>query len=240
MAQQIMGALFQEGTSQTRPPYFNGKHFSHWKVRMEKFIQSYDVKVLRVIKLGDISIPTSKNSDDGQSSTTPSLENYTNEQMEVIQINSKAKKMYYTKLLVVNDMKRYNVVKLLRKCGTNWKLPMKEGETIESMFAQLSKIIGELKASGKTYPQIEHIRRVLRSLPSQWNAKVVALECMNLNTITYEEVKKTPRRKLWLSKPNQEDKGEEKRGEDEIALITGSVMELFGKSRNNRRGRNSG
>jgi len=66
---------------------------------------------------------------------------------------------------------------------------MKEGETIESMFAQLSKIIGELKASGKTYPQIEHIRRVLRSLPSQWNAKVVALECMNLNTITYEEVR---------------------------------------------------
>ncbi|XP_015167049.1 uncharacterized protein [Solanum tuberosum] len=75
---------------------------------------------------------------------------------------------------------------------------MKEGETIESMFAQLSKIIGELKASGKTYPQIEHIRRVLRSLPSQWNAKVVALECMNLNTITYEE-KQQKRKKLWMS-----------------------------------------
>ncbi|KAH0720227.1 hypothetical protein KY284_005257 [Solanum tuberosum] len=218
MAQQIMGALFQEGTSQTRPPYFNGKHFSHWKVRMEKFIQSYDVKVLRVIKLGDISIPTSKNSDDGQSSTTPSLENYTNEQMEEM----------WDKLEVTYEVYKYELFQ------------MKEGETIESMFAQLSKIIGELKASGKTYPQIEHIRRVLRSLPSQWNAKVVALECMNLNTITYEEVKKTPRRKLWLSKPNQEDKGEEKRGEDEIALITGSVMELFGKSRNNRRGRNSG
>jgi len=95
MAQQIMGALFQEGTSQTRPPYFNGKHFSHWKVRMETFIKSYDVKVWRVIKLGDIPISISKSLDESQSSTIPSLENYTNEQMKVIQINYKTKNVLY-------------------------------------------------------------------------------------------------------------------------------------------------
>ncbi|KAH0781855.1 hypothetical protein KY290_001453 [Solanum tuberosum] len=133
---------------------------------------------------------------------------------------------------------------------------MKEGETIEGMFAQLSKIIGELKASGKIYPPIEHIRRVLRSLPTQWHAKVVALESMNLNTLTYDEVRgdliafektdlnkkcrEESKKKIVAFKANQEDKGEEELAEDEIALITRSVMDSFRKSRNNRRERNFG
>ncbi|KAH0717533.1 hypothetical protein KY285_013564 [Solanum tuberosum] len=258
MAQQIMGALFQEGTSQTRPTYFNGKHFSHWKVRMKTFIKSYDVKVWRVIKVGDIPIPISNTSDEIQSSVTPSLENYTNEQMEIIQINSKAKNVLYNaisgeeyekisccdtakemwdKLEVTyegTDKVKETIISLL---VYEYELfQMKEGETIEGMFARLSKIIGELKASGKIYPLIEHIRRVLRSLPPQWHAKVVALESMNLNTLTYDEVRgdliafekthlnkkgqEESKKKTVAFKANQEDKGEEELAEDEIALIT--------------------
>ncbi|KAH0765484.1 hypothetical protein KY285_001355 [Solanum tuberosum] len=133
---------------------------------------------------------------------------------------------------------------------------MKEGETIEGMFARLSKIIGELKASGKIYPPIEHIRRVLRILPTQWHTKVVSLQRMNLNTLTYDEVRgyliafekthlnkkgrEESKKKIVAFKANQEDKGEEELAEDEIALITRSVMDSFRKSRNNRRGRNFG
>ncbi|KAH0684373.1 hypothetical protein KY285_021887 [Solanum tuberosum] len=124
------------------------------------------------------------------------------------------------------------------------------------MFARLSKIIGELKASGKTYPPIEHIRRVLRSLPPQWHAKVVSLKSMKLNTLTYDEVRgdlidfekthlnkkgqEESKKKTVAFKANQEDKGEEELAEDEIALITRSVMESFRRSKKNRRGRNFG
>ena len=90
-----MGSLFQEGTSQTRPPYFNGKHFSHWKVRMETFIKSYEVKVWRVIKLRDIPIPISKSSDERKDSTTPNLDNCTDEQIEILLFNSKSKNVLY-------------------------------------------------------------------------------------------------------------------------------------------------
>uniref|UniRef100_M1B947 CCHC-type domain-containing protein n=1 Tax=Solanum tuberosum TaxID=4113 RepID=M1B947_SOLTU len=41
-------------------------------------------------------------------------------------------------------------------------------------------------------------------------------------------------------KATQEDKGEDELAEDEIALITRSVMESFRRSRNNIRGRNFG
>ncbi|XP_009781444.1 uncharacterized protein LOC142162375 [Nicotiana tabacum] len=70
--QVIIGALFQEGTSQVRPPYFNGQHFSHWK---------------RVIKKGNYPLPAS----------TPPLANpedidsYSKEQLEVVQVKNKAR-----------------------------------------------------------------------------------------------------------------------------------------------------
>ncbi|KAH0717748.1 hypothetical protein KY285_013779 [Solanum tuberosum] len=245
---------------------------------METFIKSYDVKVWRVIKLGDIPILILNISDESQSSVTPSLENYTNEQMKVIQINSKAKNVLYNaisgeecekisccdtakemwdKLEVTyegTDKVKETIISLL---VYEYKLSqMKEGETIEGMFARLSNIIGELKASGKTYSPIEHIRRVLRSLPPQWHAKVVALESMNLNNLTYDEVRRDliafekthlskkiqedNKKKTVAFKADQEDKREDELAEDEIALITRSVMESFRRSINNIRGRNFG
>ncbi|KAH0639310.1 hypothetical protein KY285_035896 [Solanum tuberosum] len=245
-----MDALFQEGTSQTRPPYFNGKHFFHWKVRMETFRKSYDVKVWRVIKVGDI--PNTTNSDGGQSATTQSLENYTNEQMEVIQINSKAKDVMYNAISGEEYEKIsccYTAKEMWDKLEVTYEgidkvketiislllyeyelFSMKEGETIEGMFARLSKITRELKSSGKTYHPIEHIRRVLRSLQPQWQAKVVALESMNLSTLIYDEVRgdliafekthlnkksqEENKKKIVAFKATQEDKGEDELAED--------------------------
>lgn len=53
------------------------------------------MQVWRVTKQGDIPIPISNTCDENHSSSMPSLENYTNEQMESIQINSKAKDVLY-------------------------------------------------------------------------------------------------------------------------------------------------
>lgn len=106
---------------------------------------------------------------------------------------------------VVKNTKKFPTMRLLRKCGTNLDViyegtdkvkeiivnlfiyeyelfQIKEGETIENMFAYLSKIIGALKAT------VEHITRILRSLPPQWHSKVIALESMDLKSLTYDEV----------------------------------------------------
>ncbi|XP_075079774.1 uncharacterized protein LOC142165027 [Nicotiana tabacum] len=89
--QVIVGALFQEGTSQVRPPYFNGQHFSHWKIRMEIFTKAYDVKVWRVIKKGNYPLPAN----------TPPLadpddiDSYSKEKLEAVQINHKARNLLH-------------------------------------------------------------------------------------------------------------------------------------------------
>ncbi|XP_070046717.1 uncharacterized protein [Nicotiana tomentosiformis] len=89
--QVIVEALFQEGTSQVRPPYFNGQYFSHWKVRMEICAQSYDVKVWRVIKKGNYPLPAA-----AQPHADPEdIYEYTDEQMAVVQVNAKARNLLY-------------------------------------------------------------------------------------------------------------------------------------------------
>ncbi|XP_070057637.1 uncharacterized protein [Nicotiana tomentosiformis] len=93
----VVGALFQEGTSQVRPPYFNGQHFSHWKVRMETYTMSYDIKVWRMIKKENLPIPPKKDAN-GQvivSTDLLDLDDYTDEQAAVITVNAKAKNLLY-------------------------------------------------------------------------------------------------------------------------------------------------
>lgn len=129
---------------------------------------------------------------------------------------------------------------------------MKEGESFENMFAYLSKITGELKAARKKYPPIEHIRRIIRSLPQQWHAKVVALVSMDLKSLTYDEVRGDLIifRKTRLKKKGKEDDKEksvafkaldenqeedEEFNKDEIALLTKFMMETFRHNKIQRR-----
>ncbi|KAF7839072.1 zf-CCHC domain-containing protein [Senna tora] len=42
MYQHLEGAYFAEGHATSRPPFFNGIHYSHWKARMKIFIQVID------------------------------------------------------------------------------------------------------------------------------------------------------------------------------------------------------
>ncbi|XP_070055585.1 uncharacterized protein [Nicotiana tomentosiformis] len=48
---------------------------------------------------------------------------------------------------------------------------MKEGESIEEIFARFSKFIGDLKAFGKPYSSGDQVRNILRSLPTTWQIK---------------------------------------------------------------------
>ena len=53
---------------------------------------------------------------------------------------------------------------------------MNESETITQMYSIVTNIINSLKTLGKTYTQLELIRKILRSLPTTWIHKVSAIE----------------------------------------------------------------
>ncbi|XP_070007302.1 uncharacterized protein [Nicotiana sylvestris] len=200
--QVILGALIQEGTSQVRASYFNGQHFSHWKVRMEIFAKAYDVKVWRVIKKGNYPLPAA----------TPPLDDpkdidlYTKEQMEVVQVNIKARNLLhnaisgeeYEKISSCDIAKEmwdklevtYEGTIKVKEVHINMLVndyelfSMIKGESIEEIFVRFSKIISDLKAFGKPYTSGDQVikfskilkRRISRRLFKKKKKKIVAFK----------------------------------------------------------------
>nr|XP_009626801.1 uncharacterized protein LOC104117450 [Nicotiana tomentosiformis] len=193
---------------------------------MEIYAKSYDVKVWRVIKKGNYPLPPAT-----QPPTDPKdIDEYIDEQMDVVQVNAKDQNLLYNaisgeeyekisncdtakemwgKLEVTyegtNKVKETRINMLVH----DYELfQMKEGESIEKMFARFSKIIGDLKAFGKTYSSGDQVRKILRSLPSIWKIKVVALESQDLNKLSYDELQGDliAFEKTHLKKTNREEK----------------------------------
>ncbi|XP_070015264.1 uncharacterized protein [Nicotiana sylvestris] len=214
--QVIIGALFQEGTSQVRPSYFNGQYFSHWKVLMEIFAKTYDVKVWRVIKKGNYPLPAA----------TPPLvdpgdiNSYTKEKMKVVQVNNKVRNLLhnaisgeeYEKISSCDTTKemwdklevtyeRTNKVKEthINMLVHDYKLfSMKEGESIEEMFVRFNKII---------------------SLPTTWQTKEIV--AFKASTEIAENVIDDDPEAL----------------QEEIAMLSRTMDDLMRRFRNTKKGR---
>ncbi|GKV46223.1 hypothetical protein SLEP1_g53222 [Rubroshorea leprosula] len=66
---------------------------------------------------------------------------------------------------------------------------MKPEESIQDMYTRLNDIVTNLKALGKVYLSQEVVRKVLRSLPKNWEAKLTTIEeSKDLNTLKLEDL----------------------------------------------------
>nr|XP_009792371.1 PREDICTED: uncharacterized protein LOC104239442 [Nicotiana sylvestris] len=276
MANQIIvEALFQEGTSHVRPPYFNGQHFSNWKVCMEIYAKAYDVKVWRVIKKGNYPLPAA-----AQPLADPKdIDSYTNEQMAVVQVNNKARNLLYNaisgeeyeKISSYDTTKEmwdkfevtYEGTSKVKETHINMLVhdyelfQLKEGESIEEMFARFSKIFSDLKAFGKPYSCGDQVRKILKSLPTTWQTKVVTLESQDLNKLSYDELQGEliAFEKTHLKKTNQKEKNkivafkatteiaendiddDPEALQEEIPMLSRNMDSLMRRFGNTRRGR---
>ncbi len=53
---------------------------------------------------------------------------------------------------------------------------MESNETISCMFTRFTNIVNGLKSLGKSYTTSDLVRKILRSLPRSWEAKVTAIQ----------------------------------------------------------------
>lgn len=89
----IAEGYIQPEEEDSRPQYFDGKHYRHWKARMSVYVQSVDLQSWLIIQNGPLPIPgdqEGKEHDDEAS--------YTREQMDVLQTNARAKHILYCAL----------------------------------------------------------------------------------------------------------------------------------------------
>ena len=66
---------------------------------------------------------------------------------------------------------------------------MKDNETIVKMITRFTNIVNGFEALGKTYKESEKVMKILRSLPSKWDAKVTTIqEVKDLTKLPLEEL----------------------------------------------------
>ncbi|XP_009799772.1 uncharacterized protein [Nicotiana sylvestris] len=242
---------------------------------MEIYAKSYVVKVWQVIKKGNYPVPTI-----AQPPTDPEdIDECTNEQMAVVQINAKVRNLLYNaingdkyeKISSCDTTKEmwdklevtYEGTSKVKETHINMLVhdyelfQMKEGESIEEMFARFSKIISDVKAFGKPYSSGIKVRKILRSLPTTWQTKVVALESQDLNKLSYDELrgnliafekthlkktsheekKKTVAFKATTERTENDIDDDPEALEKEITIVSTNMDGLMRRYRNTKRGR---
>jgi hypothetical protein len=66
---------------------------------------------------------------------------------------------------------------------------MKDREDVETMFARFQTLGSRLHVLKKSYTIVDHVKKILRSLPAKWRPKVTALqESKNLDEVTLESL----------------------------------------------------
>ena len=66
---------------------------------------------------------------------------------------------------------------------------MKENKTIIEMITRFADIVNGLEALGNTYKESKKVMKILRSLPSKWHTKVIAIqEAKTLTKLPMEEL----------------------------------------------------
>ncbi|XP_075079682.1 uncharacterized protein LOC142164833 [Nicotiana tabacum] len=161
---------------------------------MEIFAKAYDVKVWKVIKKGNYPLPA----------VTPlfadpeDIDSYTKEQMEVVQVNNKARNLLHNAI----SGEEYEKIS---SCDTAKEMWDKLEVTYEGT-TKFSKIISDLKAFSKPYTSGDLVRKILKSLPTTWQTKVVILESQDLNKLSYNDLRGEliAFEKTHLKKTNQE------------------------------------
>ncbi|XP_059315394.1 uncharacterized protein LOC132066004 [Lycium ferocissimum] len=209
-AYQILGAILQDGHSTTRPPYFNGEHYCHWKESFKIFVQSTNYQAWIVIKEGPKPIP---NVDAKDINTKIDLESHdvTKEQQETLSTNAReiallycarygeeyvkisncetAKEMWDKLEAIYEGTSKVRETKIDALRHDYEAFSMMHDENIESMFTRFSNIIGEIKSLGVTYTNSQQVRKLFRSLPKTWETKAIVLEDGNLDNFTYDELR---------------------------------------------------
>ncbi|XP_070035482.1 uncharacterized protein [Nicotiana tomentosiformis] len=214
------------------------------KVRIEIYAKSYDVKVWRVIKKGNYPLLAA-----AQPPVDPEdIDEYTDEQMAVVQVNAKARNLLYNAI----SGEEYEKISSCDKAKEIWDklevtyegtskvkethinmlvhdyeiFQMKEGESIEEMLARFSKIINDLKVFGKPFSSGDQVRKILRTFKKT-----------HLKKTNQEEKKKIVAFKATTERTDNDIDDDPEALQEEIIMVSRNMDGLMRRYRNTKRGR---
>ena len=206
------------GQSLIIPSLFDGTNYAYWKVCMRAFLQSLDDKVWQVVEIG-------------QTKRKKALTDWDDAKIEAVNFNSTALNALFSavmneefkKILSTETAKEawtilqitYEGTKAVKdskfqRLTTSFEgIKMEEDEPFDEFYAKLKDIVNSTFNLGETIPEPKIVRKVLRSLPERFHAKITAIkESKDIDKIPLIElVGNLQTYKLGLTKIGKSSKG---------------------------------
>ena len=173
------------GQSLIIPPLFDGTKYAYWKVRMRAFLQLLEEKVWQAMEIGwtklkevpvDWDDAKIKAANFNSRALNALFSAITNEEFKKISSTETVKEAQtilqttYEGTKVVKDSK-------LQKLTTSFEeIKMEEDELFDEFYAKLKDIVNSAFNLGESILEPKIVRKVLRSLPERFYAKITAIE----------------------------------------------------------------
>jgi hypothetical protein len=194
-----------EGDNPNKPPKFDGKFFSQWKVRMETYIKSQSYQLWNIISNGDAVITERIG---GEVQDKP-IESWTSDDYRKMEMNFRARYLIQCSLNSVEQKRimgcktakdMWNLLTITHEGTDDVKeskidllmiqyeqFSMKPQEDVNSMFIRFYNIVNELTSLGKKIDEKDQIRKILRSMPQKrWEAKTTAIQELRDKDLTMQ------------------------------------------------------
>ncbi|GMJ03030.1 hypothetical protein HRI_003972200 [Hibiscus trionum] len=181
-----------------KPPFFDGTHYAHWKIKMKFFIKSRDYELWDIVEDGSFVPQRSKaewSADDRKKmelnckalhilfcAIGPSIYEKMSSCESAKEVCDKLEVTYEG-----TDEVKETKIGLLTLEYENFK--MDPEENIEKMFDRFSTITNGLKGYGEAIPEEKLVRKLIYSLPESWDSKRTAIiEAKNFKTLKLDEL----------------------------------------------------
>ena len=174
--------VMDKGQSLIIPHLFDGTNYAYWKVRMRTFLQSLDKKVWQAMEIGWTKPKEAPvNWDDAKIKAANFNSRALNALFSAV-MNKESKKISSTETakeawtILQTTYEGTKAVKdsKLQEITTNFEeIKMEEDESFDEFYAKLVNSIFNLR---EIIPKPKVVRKVFRSLPKRFHAKITAIE----------------------------------------------------------------
>ena len=173
------------GQSLIISPLFDGTNYAYWKVCMRASLQSLDEKVWQAVKIGQTKPKEAPaDQDDAKIKAT----NFNNralnalfravpkEEFKKISSTETAKEEWTILQTTSEGTKAVKNSKLQRLTTSFEEIKMENDELFDEFYAKLKDIVNSAFNLGETISEPKVVRKVLKSLPERFHAKITVIE----------------------------------------------------------------
>ncbi|XP_075636694.1 uncharacterized protein LOC142608923 [Castanea sativa] len=180
------------------PPFFDGSNYAFWKVRMRAFLCAIDEMVWDFVENGYVRPTTSKSkwdkaalplANDNSKAINAIFCGVSIDEFHKISYVKTAKEAWTILETTYEGTKKVKETKLQMLTTRFEEVKMSDDESFDSFYGRLNEIVIAKLNLGKKTEDAKVVKKILRSLPESFRAKVMVIEeSKDLDEIKIQEL----------------------------------------------------